>query len=235
MSTTTVLWRSYDGDAKWLDFTMPKMMERGSGYSDHVVVGIDNQCTEVKKICDKNGVRFVPDNEAAGIPDGYINQQYTKLRADQFCDTDYVFYMDSDVECLEEHSVDVLFRNEKPLLLYTDWEDVGDAKCWKAPTAKAIRIDPQYEFMRRIPLLYPTSVVRDCREFMELLHLKTLMQYMNGETSISEFNILGAYAWNYRRDLFTWTNTAHNDFEPIPFKQFWSWGNMKQQLEAYHA
>ena len=227
----TIFCRSYDGDAKWLEWTLPKMLERGHGYADCVVVGIETQCTAVKAICAKNGVSFLPDTKAAGIPVGYINQQYTKMRADLFCDTEYVMFLDSDVICLEDHTPDIFFRDGKPLLLYTRWEDVGEAQAWREPTCRAIGRDPEYEFMRRLPMVYPTSVIRDCRGFMEMLHGKKLSRYMNTLSCISEFNILGAYAWNFRKDDFTWTNTANNDFTPLPFKQFWSWGNMKKQIE----
>ena len=234
--TIGIFIRSYDGDAKWLQRTLPIMVARARGYDDIAVVGIPDECLTVRQIAEDCGVRFVEDRLAGRIIDGYINQQYTKMRADLFMQTDYILYVDSDCVCTEEHAPDILFDDGLPVMLYSDWEHVGgrvgggDASCWFEPTKNALGFEPAYEFMRKLPLLYPYEVVRGCRQHIELQHMTTLAKYLGRQNTFSEFNAIGAYAYAHHRDKFKWVCPETEGIPYNPWRQFWSHGDMDTQL-----
>ena len=225
--------RSFDGDAKWLERTLPLNVERLSGYSDICVSGIANECEKVIAICDKNGVRFVPHDESAHIPTGYINQQYSKLCADQLMpDMDFIMYGDSDSFALRPCSVDEWTIDGKPYMMHTPWHKVGQATCWHAPTWVATGIYPKYEYMRRLPMVYPSALLKSAREHLELLHNMTLCNYLARVPCFSEFNFLGHYAYERRHEMFTWIDTMDDSitWPDIPFKQCWSHGDLEEQM-----
>lgn len=220
--------RTYDGDAKWLAKTLPTWIEHCTWVRKIIVSGIDSECTDVKGVCADNEVDFVADDESAEITDGYINQQYTKMRADLFTDADMVMFIDSDTVCRGLSVRDDLSTNGVPDLLHSSWDRVGDAMCWRAPTQQWIGRTPPYEFMRRFPLLYHTDTLRQCREYISKTNGKTLLDIMKGAKSVSEFNLIGAYAWEFEHDRYHWVDADTSDLKLNPFRQYWSHGGVDQ-------
>lgn len=226
-----VLIRSYDGDAKWLAYTLPRLLQRATGYNDLVVTGIPSQCEQVARICAEHGVEFKPDEESAKIPNGYLNQQYTKMRAHLFLENDYIAHVDSDILALEGADFNNLMDGDKAVILWDAWEDVGDAQCWRNCTAYALGQDPKFEFMRRLPLVYHRDTQRDCCAFIEQTHNESLLEHIARGSRFSEFNVLGAYAWRFERDKYKWVQGKW-DNTVTGFKWFWSHGNMEEQINA---
>lgn len=228
----SIFCRTYDKDAKWFERALPTWLEKAHGYNSFTVSGIEEQCQKIMEICHEYGVVFVPDNESAEIADGYINQQYTKLTADELnTESDYILFVDADTLCLEEHDASTWFRKGKPILLHTPWSEVGDAFCWHKPTWDALGYMPTYEFMRRLPLLYPKCVLISCREHIEKLHGMSLMDYLKKQSAFSEFNVIGSYAHRYYADTFHWIDTMKDELPSNPFKQYWSHGGLKAQVD----
>jgi len=228
----SVFIRSFDKDAKWLEKTLPWLVRRGKGYDSIVVCGISGECRDVQRIAEANGVKFVAHDESAGIESGYINQQYSKMCADLLVTSGDIVYVDSDCLCIGDHTPDVFYQHGRPVLLYSEWSRVGDALCWKMPTEQSLGIVPRYEFMRRLPACYPASVVRGCREHIEKIHGKSLLEYMKPRKAFSEFNAIGCYAYEFCQDDFTLICPEKEPYPEIPFKQMWSHGGLNQ-LDPY--
>lgn len=224
--------RSYDGDAAWLRRTLPVNLKRLSGYDRVLVVGLPGESAEVQEICAENDVEFQYDFDAAWIPNGYLNQQYSKLQADVFMKgCEYILFVDSDCVALEENSPDIFFgESGKSMLMHTPWDKVGQADCWREPTAKALGRTPPYEFMRRLPYLYPTWLITATKRKIEEVHCCKLNNYLTMCGPFSEFNVLGAHAWFTHRDQFEWIDTEEDSLPYHPWKQCWSHGGMDEQL-----
>jgi hypothetical protein len=225
--------RTYDGDAEWLAKSLPTWIDNVKGIDRIIVGGIPGQCKEVRAVCDKYGVEFVPDNESALVHTGYVNQQLTKMRADLFCDSEYVMFVDADTICYREHNIALWFSGDKPILCHSDWSQVGQAKCWLDPMVRALGWKPPYEFMRRLPLIYRTDTIRNCREYMEDFHSVPLWLYMSNLPTFTEFNVIGAYAYEYEREKYAWWCPDGQPPFDNPFKQYWTGADMDAQIAKY--
>lgn len=232
MTDVNIFCRTYDGDAEWLSRALPTWIEHCKWVNSIVVTGIDAECSRAKEICGLHGVNFTADDESSGIKNGYINQQYTKMRADLFTDSEYVMFIDSDTICYGDNTADDFFTNGKPDLFYSEWDEVGQALCWRAPTKAWLGIDPPYEFMRRFPLTYSHDTIANCRKYMEEKNEKSLLEIMKGAAAISEFNLIGAYAWEFESHKFNWVHPEVDGEKPNPFKQYWSHGGLGQLDEG---
>jgi hypothetical protein len=109
-------------------------------------------------------------------------------------------------------------------MLYTPYELVGDAICWKECTEKVIKQSVEFEFMRRNGLIYHRSTLENFESFVG-----DLQTYVLSQNRFSEFNALGAYAWFNEREKYKWVNTSIDYFgEPI-VKQMWSHGEFNSK------
>lgn len=228
--TMGVFTRTYDGDAKWLRVMLETFRKHGSGYGKQVVTGISEQCRKVREVCGEFGVRFIPDEQARYIPNGYINQQYTKLTADKYLDEPLILFVDSDCVSIADHSSEDFLMDGKPLILHTKWDDVGDAQCWKRPTEIALGKSVHYEFMRRLPACYHRSTLVGLRDHIREFH-GSLLYHLKASAAFSEFNALGAYAWEHQRDDYSFVNTE-DWIPPEPgLRQCWSHGDMEHEIK----
>jgi alpha-N-acetylglucosamine transferase len=154
--------------------------------------------------------------------DGYIFQQYCKLTAHHYTQADKILFIDSD--CVFTSPLDLSKLPELPEMLYTPYELVGDAICWKECTEKVIKQSVEFEFMRRNGLIYHRSTLENFESFVG-----DLQTYVLSQNRFSEFNALGAYAWFNEREKYKWVNTSIDYFgEPI-VKQMWSHGEFNSK------
>lgn len=222
--------RSFDGDAKWLEKTLPINLANIRNLWSYVVTGIPSECEEIQKICDKNGVEFIPDEASAGIKNGYINQQYTKLMADVLVPAaEWILHIDSDTFATGDADMyEFVNWDGKPIIMMTPWPKVGDAICWQKPTWDAVGVIPKYEFMRRLPWMYPAWLHRKTRSHITNLHGQSLLQYLSKVNRFSEYNVMGAYAYEYHRGEFDFLHTEKHDLPKTSFLQCWSHGSVDQ-------
>ena len=159
--------RTCDKDIKWLELSLPSWIHFFKGYRSIKIVGIENECCKIKRICDMYNVEFVPDNNSAVIQDGNINHQYSKLCADLLTDASYVLFMNSVTFCYEEIDINTHIINDKPIVQYCNWDKRFRGYVWCKPTCEFMKIDTPYNFMCNMPFIYPTSVIRDTRKYIE--------------------------------------------------------------------
>lgn len=211
-----ILIRTYSGDKEWLRYCLASIKKHEPEIGITIVapkghdVGCD--CVQVDPV----------------HHDGYVDQQYTKLRANLFVpeDTTHVVHIDSD--CILMGKLSDLFVDEKPLMLKTPWEMIdAQASVWRGITAQRIGFDPPFEYMRRMPLIYPISIYSAISDYLfsRLGPWEQWFPTINGR-KLSEFNLLGAYADRFMGEQFHWINTATDPLPPLTVKQAWSWGGI---------
>jgi len=213
---TAIFIKSYAKDFKWLNYCLKSICKYVNGYSEVILVldeGSNTSLHELTELPNKLRIEWVKEESI-----GYIFQQYCKLTAHHYTKAEKIMFVDSD--CMFTYPLDLSALPETPELLYTPYELVGDAICWKKPTEKSLGITVDYEFMRRNGLVYHRSTLEGFESFM-----RELKYYVLNQTQFSEFNALGAYAWFNQREKYKWVNTSTEQFGEPLVKQMWSHGN----------
>jgi hypothetical protein len=229
--TTAIFCKSYPDDLQWLPYARRSIEKFCSGFSE-VVLCLPPDCG-----FDWPDARIVHVDERAP---GYMWQQAVKLYADALCSADTILFHDSDGVFTQPVTPSAFMVEGKPIWLMEPWENVSaDARrAWFPVMQKFCGEEPQHEFMRRHPFLFPRWLFRELRTFCRFTHHKPLDEYIMSQPNheFSEFNCAGFYAWLHHRDRFCWRGP--NDV-PTVVKQYWSYGGIgsevKRELESILA
>jgi len=165
--------------------------------------------------------------------DGYLAQQITKLYADVITDyqADFILHVDSDVLITQPITPQHFFgRSGNPIWYYTPYSVIDTP--WKPITEKFMLRVVENEFMRRFPIMVPRWLYTKLREFSSQHHKRIISEYVRNQPhrAFSEFNALGAYAWEYHRSAFEWVDTTAAPLPPPLARQFHSWGGFNDQV-----
>lgn len=232
-----VLTVTFDNDLKWLDKSWYSYKLFCNEYSSYNVVIDDHNddCAQSREWLEANHINYHIDTEAKHIKTGYVRQQYMKLFCDQYVpeDTDWICHVDSDSIFLEEHTPDVYFgESGKPIMLIESYDHINRAHTgenndhWRQIITDALKLDEpvEYEFMRRMPLVYPKWLFEEVRQWFIDNHGMTIFNYLKDKDNFTEYNFLGAYCWMYHRDLYEWVDVADekSDWKDVPFMQEYS-------------
>ncbi len=176
----------------------------------------------------KERVFYVPSGKY-----GYLQQQAVKLRAHHFTSSPYVLFIDSDTIFTQPCGLGVFIDAGRPICHRKPYADINDgAEKWRTPTEAVVGEPVEYEYMRRMPLLYR----RETLELTERMFPELAGQLFDGDLAesnndsfhvFSEFNLLGAVADKYHPQLYAW-----RDDEPDKSvaKQYWSWGGLGKTI-----
>jgi len=228
MSGISIFIKSYRNDFSFLHYGQKSIEKFVTGYSEVVVVVPEWDVEIFDSVISgiDVDVTLVPVKEYG---DGYLYQQFVKMTAHQFCSQDYIMFVDSD--CVFTSPVDISpTENYKPDILMTDYADVGDAICWKGPTERWIGCSVNYEYMRRIPLVYRSATLLSIsmeRPFLE----REIMD----SGKFSEFNAMGIWAHLNEPENYNFIDTAKWEYAPHIARQFWSWGGLNACLHEIKA
>ncbi len=225
-SDMSVFIRSYDKDLDWLEACLGTFAVYGSGYKEIVLCGDGKTDSGVKNLANIFGIKYVCDSESAEIKQGYIGQQFSKLKAYEWCSGDYILFVDSDCISTRPHAPETWLEKKKPIILHSPWEACEDAKnVWYESTKELTGIDPPYEFMRRLPLCY---FKEDLKQLEENHQLKEVCREA---TRISEFNCIGNLLWASLKDNYVWYDPSEKEI-PNPIVQKWSHGDFNEMKPA---
>ena len=234
--------RSYHKDLGWLKYCLRSIQKFVTGH-DGVVVTVPSQDVEL----------FKSHNiDVVGCPDykpGYLAQQATKIYADLFikgiAPEDWIIYVDSDCVFTAPFHVEQLFNADgAPYALYTPYEHVGEAICWKKPTEAALGFSCPYEQMRRHGAVYSCQELKKFRMWFSALHNQSVDSYIrkvNPQVNFSEFNVLGSWLMHLQRDSREWRQVGNGaghgnpvgDAPPLPLQQGWSWGGVDKHIAEF--
>lgn len=217
----TIFIKTYLNDLEWLKHCLKSVAKYASGFE--IVIVADENCKNVL-----DGWNLTKEKVVYVRPsyEGYLFQQEVKLRAFEYVSTEYVMFIDSDCIFTDFVTPDFYMRNGKPRMLMTPYVDIPEVLFWKEITDKAIQYDVEYEFMRCQPLVYHTSTLvnlwnNHSSHFLPLLRTAQNRQF-------SEFNLLGAYAFKYENEKYSFINTR-DEIPYNPMIQFWSYSGLTKK------
>lgn len=218
---------SYDRDLEWLKYCICSIDRFCKGYSGHTIL-LDNHkkdCIKTKsflKTIKQINTQIVYGAE--GIEHGYVRQQYMKFLCDLYVprETDWIIHIDSDSVFFEYHTPEIYFdKNEnKPIMLMTTYEELKKHGVpWQSITEEFMQDTVRYEFMRRMPLIYPKWIFKEIRNWIETTHKQTIGSYLSRMQTFSEYNAIGAYLYKYHRDEYLWIDTRTQPYDSLPMLQ----------------
>lgn len=217
-------------DIEWLKYCLRSIAKFCSGFDEIVIVAPEHE----RQHFDKFGFtveRIVFQKEITR--DGYTWQQIVKLNADQYTSAKRILFVDSDCVFFMPVTPEYFLKDGKPYLLYTAYSSLGDSVPWKKGTEYVMGQPIEYEFMRRHPMMHNRDTLIDFREFI-LDHFRIpcreFMLRNCHKRSISEFNVLGAYAYAFKRHDYIWYDTENDQYPASCLHQFWSYGGTTGEM-----
>jgi len=230
--TTDIFIRTYHKDLPWLAYALKSIHKYVTGYR-RIIIAIPEKERHLLNHLTAETVIGVKDLE-----DGYLGQQLTKMQAWRYTDADAVVFWDSDV--VATRPIDVrteYFKDGKPIIYKTRYSSMPDNP-WRPIVAKAmVVLDPEWEYMRRMPLVYWKDTLEGCQYFMENIHKCSLEAYLRAQPhrAFSEFNVLGTYAEWFdeqpaKSKTYHFIDTESIDMQPCAVDQMWSWGGLTPEV-----
>jgi hypothetical protein len=219
--------RTYHKDLPWLEHALRSIHKHVTGRR-RIIVAIPEGEGHLLSHLTAETVIEVPDLE-----DGYLGQQLTKMEAWRYTDADAIIFWDSDVVAMEPIDIHAeYFKDGKPILYKTRYSSLPKDVPWQAITSKAVGFDVEWEYMRRMPLVYWRHTLEEaCRELRAWHNMSTeiyLEQQPRG--AFSEFNYIGAITDRYDGEMYTIIDTESIDMPPNKVRQFWSWGGITNEV-----
>lgn len=226
MRSIDIIIKSFKNDFWLLQLALKSISRNVTGYNNLVLLipEKDKHEFDTRGMPERTLIHYVEE-----YGKGWLFQQVCKLQAYKYCYADYIMFSDSD--CFFTYPVNLqdLIKDDKPEILYTKWEVVGDAICWKEPTEKFIGEPVGFERMRRNNQIIHRSTLVGIANFAPDLE-KTVMS----SGRFSEFNAIAAYAHKYENDKYTFTNTDDWKYVPPVAEQVWSHASKKEGVSEVH-
>jgi hypothetical protein len=217
--------RSYWKDLEWLALCLASIARYCRGFQDIVVVMPRSSEPWLRRagLPPVGRLEFCRDYR-----DDYLGQQATKVHADTFTTADFVCHVDSDCIFSGPVSPDDFVVDGKPRILMCALERLGRERPWQGPTEKFLGWPVSFDFMRHPPFTFPRWLYEHVRAHAVLEHGVDLDTYLARQPprGFSEFNILGALAYERFRDHFVWTEWGGQTPPASPCRWYWSWGGL---------
>lgn len=243
MATHQAIIPSYRKDFPWLPHCLRSLRKYATGYLPPVVHVATEDEPEAKRIVSQT----YPEATVAvrdGRPgQGFMRAQVAMMSADLYCPkADVIHLIGSD--CIATRPFDASVYADpsgKPYVLYTPYSQVGPARAWLPGVERVLGISPEFEFMRRLPSVFPASIFQPMRDRVEQVHRQPFEHYIfEGDLhtrNTSEANILGAFAFHFMPETCRWVFTPQvTDWSkyPSPIGQNWSHGGLDHPQDAIY-
>lgn len=219
--STAIFIRTYKGDLEWLKYCLRSIHKFCTGF-DEIIIAIP--FNQAHFLIPFNLIRERVVHSLVYERD-YLGQQISKLQAFKHTRADYIMFVDSDCVFHAPASPELFMQDGKPVILKTHYSKAGDAICWQDITEQFAGYRPEYEYMRRMPLLYR-------RDTLEALWDDSLQERIMAQPghSFSEFNLIGAYAEKHEAEKYVFLDTDKIELPSAVLKQHWSWGGLNNDL-----
>lgn len=222
--------RSYFRDFRWLRYCLQGIHRFARGFAAVIVIMPRSSLERLP--WQPVGEEHILASEE--FEDDYLGQQVTKLYADQLTDADYICHLDSDCVLRRPVAPVDLLVEGKVCIPFTPYAQLPFERPWQRVTEKFLLHSVEHSFMRRLPLVYPRWLYPELRRCSTRLHGQELKDYILSQPpgGFSEFNILGAYAFYYHYETFTWQPVAPDAPNEQFCKWYWSWGGLRPEILA---
>lgn len=221
----TLFLRTYRGDLPWvveLMRSIDRWVKIGppDGFRE-LVVHVDPQDVAMFRLFIGNRGRIV--GSEPWFMAGYVNQQVVKLHADLWCKSPYVLFLDSDYVANDTCTPERFFVNGLPDLLMTPYVSLAGTVPWQATVERIMAEPVEFEFMRGPRLCHVTEIFPALRNFIAQKHsTNDVGHWLCQWGTLSEFNLVGAFAYKVARDRYHWRDTTKMPLPSNPLMQFYS-------------
>ena len=215
-----ILIPSYERDAKFLTFCLVSLRRFARGFLPPVV------CVDGADVPLFQRIRDVAYPEADIVRydgDGYMRAQLAMMRADEICpEADVIHLVGSDCLALREFGPGLYCEGTRPVVLMNSYahlekqEEDEDTKRrivnWRSGVRRMLGICPEYEYMRRLPSVFPRSIFAPMRDRVERVHNREFDSFIatgNIRWDTSEANLLGAFAHRFMPDTCEFVDLDH--------------------------
>lgn len=217
--------RTYWKDLDWLELCLASISKYCRGFRAIIVVIPSASNPWLRRFALPGNVEI---KTCRNYKDDYLGQQVTKLFADAFTDADLICHIDSDCIFSRVTSPEDLVKDGKPCIFLRPYELLGRHHPWQKPTEQFLGWSVRNDFMQQPPFLYPRWLYPQLREHAVAVHGVDLETYITRQPArgFSEFNVLGAFAWQRHRERFTWIDTSVTPAGDPVCRWYWSWGGI---------
>ena len=221
--------KSYRKDFKWLFYCLESIKKYAIGYNEIIIIIPEDD----EKVFNKFNFQLPERSFVHKVKEygnGYIFQQYVKMIANHYCSADMIMYVDSDCVFTKKTDISKVVIDNKPEILITKWDKVGDAICWKPVVQELFEREITHEYMRRHGLTYHRETLESLQMWFDL-KFGGLESYIMSKTRFSEFNVLGAYAHIFESDRYNFVDTDNWTYVDPVVKQYWSYSGLTESEE----
>lgn len=224
--TIDIFIKSYKKDFWLLALALKTIAKNVTGYNNIILLipEVDKHDFDTRNMPERTLIHYIEDKEP-----GWLYQQWCKINAPKYCYADFILCSDSDNFFDHPLNVQDLIPDGKPEILFTDYKQLPDAMIWKKPTENFIGEPVQFEFMRRLPLVYHRSTMLAVMEYAP-----NLEQTIMSSTRFSEFNVLGVFAYKFEREKYRFINTDDWQYVEPHSKQVWSHASKEKGTDDLH-
>jgi hypothetical protein len=234
--TTDIFIKTYHKDFIWLEWCLKSIKQFSHGFNKVIIVS-DNDGNKLPNnlltilpvtVFYVDLPKTKPTKVTHGL--GYLWQQYIKLSWYKYSKADEVLVLDSD-EMLTMPTCPANFKtNNKYHWFYRNWEEMGDAKCWRESTEKLLGCKTENSGMciTGFVLQKETSVALK-NHLCNLFNAKDIWEIFvnNNMETASEFNIYGCFVQKYDRKEYKQIDvTPDLTCFNLTIKKDWSWGGL---------
>lgn len=227
MKKTDIFIKTYGGDFEWLKFCLRSIQKYCRGFNEIILVCDEGDRRGLEQFgLSREKVFYVPLEFK-----GYLFQQWIKLNAFKYSDADYILFVDSDCVFTKETRPEDFLNKGKPIILKTHYNELPDIQFWKTITELTLKEEVQWEYMRRLPLMYRTETIRSLFKHVDKLHENGLKDFIANRPAheFTEFNVLGAYTEKYEGEKYDFRDTSKIDLPETCIKQHWSWSGCTKE------
>lgn len=240
---------SYRKDFEWLIHCLRSLDRFAHGFLPPVVcVDSSDQTGAMEVIAEaqSNAMVAIRDGE------GFMRAQISMMEADLLCpEAEIIHLVGSDCLAFRDFTGDLYCHHGKPVVLMNSYAVLAEAHsgacCWRRGVERVLGFEPDYEYMRRLPSVFPAEIFPPMRAHVERLHGKPFADYIvdgnKARRDTSEANILGAYAHRFMFDSCEWVNLDSPQYtwnynpaqHPVAIGQFWSHGGLDRPSDSAFA
>lgn len=223
---TDIFIKTYGGDFEWLKYCLRSIQKYCTGFNKIILVCDEGDKNALEQFgLTREDVHYIPLEF-----NGYLFQQWVKLNAHTYSDADYIMFVDSDCVFTKPTTPNDFIKSGKPMILKTPYETIPEVIFWKELTELTLKEEVEFEYMRRLPLLYRRDTIENCLNHVNQFHEQGLKTFISRQPNheFSEFNLLGAYAEKYEGDKYKFVDTTKNELPETHILQNWSYGGLKQ-------